>query len=208
MQVAQSKVLCINDDDGIDVGHINPRLDDGGGNQQILLMIHKVCNHALQFFRIHLTMAHSNAYAGDLPLYQCLQLINILNTVVHDKDLSVAAYLKVYRIADDLHIKGMYLRLHRITVRGRGANSREIPRPHQRELQCTRDGSCRHGERIHVYLQLFQLFLHGDTEFLLLVDDEQSQIFELHILAHQSVCSDQDINFTLFQAVENLLLFF
>ncbi len=134
MQVAQSKILCINHNNGIHVGHVDPRFDDSGGNQQILVMIHKVGNHALQFFRIHLSMAHGNTNTRDLPFYQCLQFINILDTVIHDEDLPIAAYFEVYRVTDDLQIEGMYLRLYRITVWRRGTNGREVTRPHQREL--------------------------------------------------------------------------
>ena len=40
---------------------------------------------------------------------------------------------------------------------------------------------CRQGQYIDVFPQLFDLFFVRDTETLLLVDDQKTEIFELHI---------------------------
>jgi len=131
VQVAQAEVLCINHDDGVHVGHVDARLNDGGGYQHILFLIDKIGNHLFQLLRIHLSMSHGDAYAGHFTPDHCLQLIDILDTVVHDEDLSVAADLEVHRIADDLHVEGVHLGLYRIAVGRRRTDGGEVACPHQ-----------------------------------------------------------------------------
>ncbi len=208
MQITQSEILGVDDDDGIHVGHVDTRLNDGRGDQHILLVIHEIGNHLLQLFRIHLSMSNGNSYIRYFPFYQCLQLINILDAVIYNKNLPVAAHFEIHRIADDLQVEGMHLRLYRIAVGRWCTNGGEIARSHQRELQRTWNGSGRHGKRIHIDFELFQFLLDRDSKFLFLIDDEQSQILELHILTHQPVRPDEDIDFTFFQLAENILLLF
>ena len=56
------------------------------------------------------------------------------------------------------------------------------------------NGRGRHGERIDVDLQLAQSLLDRHTELLLLVNDEQAQVFELHALADEFVRANDDVD--------------
>ena len=44
------------------------------------------------------------------------------------------------------------------------------------------------------------------AESLFLVDDGKTEIFEFNILLHQSVCTDDDVDFAGFQLLDNFLL--
>ena len=48
-----------------------------------------------------------------------------------------------------------------------------------------------------------ELLLGGDTELLLFVDDEQTQITEGDILARQAVCADDDVDLPLTEVGED-----
>ncbi len=184
MQVAQPEILRIHHDDGVHIGHIDPRFDDSGGDQHILFMIDKISNHPFQFLRIHLPVSHRYAHTRYLPLDKRFQLIDILDAVVHDKQLSIPVQLKIDRITHQLHIKRMYLGLYGITVGRRCSYGGEVARSHQGELQGAGNGGCRHGECIHIHLQLFEFFLDRHAEFLLLINNQQSQVFKFHIFSH------------------------
>ena len=69
----------------------------------------------------------------------------------------------------------------------------EVARSHKRELQRSGDGGCREGECIDVGLHLAYLFLGGYTEFLFLVNNQQTEVVPLHCLACQAMCADKDV---------------
>ena len=66
------------------------------------------------------------------------------------------------------------------------------------------NGGGSQGQHIHVLLQLLDLFLVGHAEPLLLVDDEQAQVLELHVLGEHPVSADDDVHKPLFQPLQRL----
>ena len=114
-------------------------------------------------------------------------VLQVADAVVDEIDLPVARHLEVDGIGNDFGSEGVNLRLDGISVRRRRLYDAQVAGTDERELQGTRDGGCRHGERIDVRLHLAQLLLGGHTELLLLVDDEQSEVTELHALADELV---------------------
>ena len=131
-------------------------------------------------------------------------LVDILDAVVDEEDLPVAAHLEVYRLADNIGIEAFHLGLHRIAVGRRRGDAAQVAGSHQRELQSSRYRRGGHRQRIDVGLQLAQLLFHGDTELLLLVNDEQTEIFEVDILAHDAVRPYQDIYLPFLQIFQSL----
>ena len=66
------------------------------------------------------------------------------------------------------------------------------------------NGGGSQGQHIHVLLQLLDLFLVGHAEPLLLVDDEQAQVLELHVLGEHPVSADDNVHKPLFQPLQGL----
>jgi hypothetical protein len=62
------------------------------------------------------------------------------------------------------------------------------------------------GQRVHVGLHLFQLVLDGHSEFLFLVNNEQAEVEELHVLAHNAVRADEDVHLAIGQAFQRIVL--
>ena len=205
MQVAQSELLGIVDDDGIGVGHVDAALNNAGGDQYVVFVIDEIEDHLLQLLWFHLAMTDNDTGIRDFTAYQGLDLINVLDAVVDEENLSVTTHLEVDRLADDIGIEPLNLRLYRITVRWWCRDTREVAGAHQRELQGPGDWRGGHGQRVYVDFQLAKFFLDRDTELLLLVDDEQAQVLELDILADQAMGADDDVDLALFQSFQGIL---
>ena len=63
------------------------------------------------------------------------------------------------------------------------------------------------GQHVNIRFQLLQLFLVRNPKTLLLVDDKQSELFVRHVLAKQPVGANNDINTSLPDFFNRLLLF-
>ena len=74
-------------------------------------------------------------------------------------------------------------------------------------MKRSRDGRCAKSQHIDVFPQFFDLFLMRHAKTLLLIDHQESQILEYHILRQHAVCADDDVYFTLFQRLQRLFLF-
>ena len=68
-----------------------------------------------------------------------------------------------------------------------------------------RSGEC---QDIHILLHLFDLFLVCDTEALLLVHDQKSQILELYVLRQKAMGPYNDIHDTSLEVMDRFFLFF
>ena len=115
---------------------------------------------------------HSDARIGHLTLDEACQALDILDAAIDEVDLPPAAQLIVHGLADHL---GRGLAEHGLdgsAIGGRRVEVRQVPCSHQRELQGTGYRRGTHGQRIYVDLQLTQALLDGDTELLLLVNDQ------------------------------------
>ena len=130
VQVTQTKVLRLIDDDCIHVRYIDAAFNDRGCYQHIIIVIDEVQNHFLQFLRFHLSMPYTDAGIGHQAMNHFLQFAQILDAVVHHKHLSVAAHLKADGIGNNILIKDMHLRLDGIAVGRRSLNDRQIARSH------------------------------------------------------------------------------
>ena len=184
MQLRQPELMSVIDDNRIGVRHVDAILDNGRGDQHIVLVVYEIENDPFQLFGFHLSVSDSHTHAGYFAAYKRLDLINVLDAVIDDERLSVAAHLELDRLTDDVRMKTFDLRLNRVTVRRRRCDIAQIARPHKRELKRTGNGRGREGERVDIRSQLAQLLLDRHAELLLLIDDQQPEVFELNIFAH------------------------
>ena len=73
-------------------------------------------------------------------------------------------------------------------------DQRQLAHARQRQLQRARDRRRRQRQHVHVLAQLLQALLVRDAEVLLLVDDDEAEAGELHLLAEQRMRADHDID--------------
>ena len=108
--------------------------------------------------------------------------------------MPIAAHLEAHRLTDDLWSRLREEGLHGTAV-GRGhIEVRQVTCTHQGELEGTGNGGGTHRERINIDLKLTELLLGGDSELLLLIDDEEAEVTEGDILARQAVRTDDDVD--------------
>ena len=74
VQVAQAEVLRLVDDDGIGVRYVDAALDDGGGEQHVVIVVDEIEDNLLQFGRLHLSVTDTDTAVGNVALYHGLQL--------------------------------------------------------------------------------------------------------------------------------------
>ena len=95
-----------------------------------------------------------------------------------------------------------------MAILGWSGQSRHLANSRHRHLERARDGGSRHGENVHVGLELLECVLVLDTKTLFLVDDDESQVLELDVLTEKAVSSDHDIDSAIGEPGERLLGFF
>ena len=117
--------------------------------------------------------------------------------------MPIAAHLEAHRLTDDLWSRLREQGLHRTAVGGGGVEIRQVTCAHQGELERARNGGGTHRERIDIDLKLPELLLGGDTELLLLIDDEEAEVTEGDILARQAVRADDDVDLPLSEVGED-----
>ena len=199
----EREVLGVVDDHCVGVHDVKARLDDGGGDQHIGLVVDEVGHYALQLGALHLAVADGDARLRHEPLDEAGQFLDVLNLVVHDEHLSAPVELALHGLAQNLLVEDVHFRLDGLAVGGWGGDDGDVARPHQRELQGARNGRGRHRQRVHTDAQLAELLLGRHAELLLLVDDQEPEVLEMHVLAQQPVRADEDVNAPFLEALQD-----
>ena len=162
------------DDDGVGVGDIDAVLHDGGREQHVVVVVREVEHYLLELLGLHLSVTNGDAAVGDVLMNHLGNLVQLVDAVIDEIDLSVAAHLEVDGIGDDLCREGMYLCLNGIAVGWRRLDDTQVAGAHQRELQGAGNRRSTHGEGIDIGLHLAQFFFCRDAKLLFLVDNQQS----------------------------------
>ncbi len=121
-------------------------------------------------------------------------------------DLAVAVQLAQDRLAHQRLVELAHEGLDRQALLGRRVDGAQVAHAGQAHVQGARDR--RGGERQHVHLgaQLLDALLVRHAEALLLVDDQQAQVLERHILAQQAMRADHQVDAAVRQARQNAIL--
>ena len=120
--------------------------------------------------------------------------LDVLHPVVHVEHLAFAQQLAPDRLGNHAVVVLADVGEDRLTVLGRGVDERHVADAGDRQLERARDG--RGGQREHVDVGPDRLdaLLVDHAEALLLVDHEQAEVFELHILGEQPVGADHHVD--------------
>ena len=183
--------------DGVGVRYVNAVLDNLRCHQDIVLVIAKGDEDLLHLLGGELPVGDGYSCIWDLALDQGGEVLNVADAAIDEVHLPIAAHLEAHRLTDDLWGRLREQGLHGTAV-GRGrVEVRQVTCAHQGELERAWNGGGTHRERIDIDLKLAELLLGGDTELLLLIDDEETEVTEGDILARQAVCADDDVDLPL-----------
>ena len=75
-------------------------------------------------------------------------------------------------------------------------------------MQRARDGRGAHGEHVDFFAQLLQALFVAHAEALLFVDDQEAEVFELHVFGEQAMGADGDVDFAVCHVFHDLLQLF
>ena len=131
-----------------------------------------------------------------------------LDPVVDDVDLPAAVDLGADRLADHGVVHRHDVRVDREAVLRRRLDHGQVADAREREVEGARDRRRGHREDVDGGAPLLDPLLLRDAEALLLVHDEKAEVLELHVLREDPVRADDDVERSLGEAPEDLLLLF
>ena len=193
VELGEAKALGVFDEHERGVRHVDADLDDGGGNENIDLMRSKGAHDGILLLRFHLAVDGGDAKVGENFRLQV--------RCVGGDSLALVGQLVILRYhgADDVRLPALLHELAqksvdaRVIARGNGEGVDllppggelienghvEIAVDHQRER--ARNGRCRHDEKMRVFPLGGERCALIDTETVLLVGDDETEVLVLHI---------------------------
>ena len=135
-------------------------------------------------------MGNPEVRLGHEFLQRVRQAVDRLDAVVDHEHLAAAGQLLADGVGQDLALVRHDVRGDRVAVARCRLDHREVAHTEQRHLQGARNRSGGHRQHVDVLLELLEPLLLGHAEALLLVDDQQAEVLELHVLGEQPVGAD------------------
>ncbi len=87
-----------------------------------------------------------------------------------------------------------HFRHHASPILRRGRQRADVAQADHPHVQRSRDGRGGHRQHIHHFAHLLQSLFMRHAKPLLFVDDDQAQVGEFHVLAHQAMRADEDVD--------------
>ena len=194
VQIGQAVAVGLVDENRVGVGDVQAALDDRRRQQEVEAVGHEVQHHPLQLVLGHLAVGDADAGLGHDLAEPLGERLDVLHAVVDEVDLPLPVQLPQHGLPDQLGIEARDAGFHRQPVFGRGFQVRDVADADQAHVQ--RAGDRRGGHRQHVdgLPHGLEPLLDLDAEPLLLVDDDQAQVVELHVRLHEAVRADDDVD--------------
>jgi hypothetical protein len=126
-------------------------------------------------------------------------LFDGVHFVVQEIHLAAALQFALEGFADQCRIPGADEGLDREAMRRRRGDDGQVTQPGHGHVEGARDGRCGEGKQIDFGAQLLQLLLLAHAKALLLIDDQQAEVLELHIRLQQLVGADHDVDLAIGQ---------
>src|SRR5690554_1649069 len=202
VQVAQTEVVGVVDEDGVGVGDVYSGFDDCRGYQHIEIPFDEVGHHLFEFRPFQTPVTYPHASIRHQALDHPRHFMDVFDLVVDEKHLSTSIDLVRDGVADHVFPESVQFGTNGVAVGRRSADDAHVPRSHHRKLQRAWDGRGGEGEGVDRGAKGFEFVFHTHAELLLLVDDQQTQIREFHLLSHQFVGADDDVDFAFSQGFE------
>ena len=155
---------------------------------------------------VHLAVRDDDARFGKLLLQPRRLPVDRGDPVVDPEHLALAQQLALHGAHREALVVAADVGEHRLAVLGRGVDRAHLADARERHLQRARDRRRRHREHVDAGAELLQPLLVRDAEPLLLVDDQQPEVLERHVLAEQPVRADHHVDLARLHVLDDLLL--
>ena len=129
--------------------------------------------------------------------------VDVRDAVVHVEGLALAQELAAQRLADCGRIVLADVGEDGAAVGRWSVDHGEVPDAGQGHLQGARNGTGRQRQHVDALGHALHGLLVGHAEALLLVDDEETEVLELHVLGQQPVRADDHVDAPVGQALHD-----
>ncbi len=194
VQLRQAELVGAVDQDRVGGRHVDAGLDDRRAQQDIGAPRDEIAHHTLELALVHLSVRDRDAGLRHQLGQPRALVLDGLDLVVQEVDLAATLELAQDRLAQHAVFLAPHERLDRQPLLRRGRDHREVAQSLERHAERARDR--RRGQRQHVDLgaQRLQRLLLAHAEAMLLVDDDQAQPLEAHVIGQQLVRADHDVD--------------
>ncbi len=205
VQLREPEVVAALHDQRVGVRDVDTGLDDRRRDQHVEPLLPEVDDDLLQLALAHLPVRRRDPRLGHDLAQPGRGPVDGLDPVVDVEDLSLTQEFTAHGRADLLLLVRPDEREDGVPLlRGR-RDRRHLADARDGHFERTGDGGRRHREYVHVGPELLQLLLVLDTEALLLVDDDQTQVLELRLRREQPVRTDDQVHGPVLQPLQRRL---
>src|SRR5438270_2753748 len=208
IELRKSESIGAIDEHGVGVGHVQSGFDDHRRDEYVDLAVDEGAHHFLQVSLPHLSMAHTNTRARDDSPDMFRHTIDRFHSIVDEEHLAAAIELARNTFVDQSVVPRLDIREHRRSIARSCLHQRHIPQTGQRKVQRTGNRCGSQSQDISIQSKLLEAFLVFDTEAVLLVNDDESELGEGDVVAEQAVRADYNISSPRFEIGDDGLLFF
>ena len=182
LELSKAEHVTTFDDEGVDLGKVQTRLDDRGCHHDVVLAVPKVDHHLLELSLRHLSVSYDIPGVGHQLLKTNDSAIYRLNTIVDIEDLALSEQLASNGRGYGLLVVWPDVGEYRMPVFGWSAYVGNVADPRQSHFQRPRDGRRGKREHVHTNLETFDRILRRDAKALFFIDHQQSQALEVDVL--------------------------
>ncbi len=191
----------------VGVRNVEPRLHDHRRDEDVDLAVDELPHHLLELSLAHLPVSDADASARHDMADVLRHSIDRLDAVVDEENLAATIELARNAFVDQAIVPRLDEGEHGRPVTRRGLHQCHVAQASQREVKSSRNG--RGGQREHISIESepLEAFLVFDTEAVLFVNDDQSELGERDVRAQKAMRADDDIDLPRFETGEHDRLF-
>ena len=193
-------------DQGVCVGNVHARFDDGGTNEDIDLSRKHFFPNAFEFVFVHFSMPDRYPCIGNGLLDARGNRIDRFHVIMQVKHLPAASQFASDGFLNDDRFLFEHIGLHGKTIHGSVVEDRNIADAAHRHIERTGDWRCRERQNVHTRRNLFEFFFLCHAESLFLVHDYESEVVKFHVVREQTVGADENIDLAAREPPQSLRL--
>lgn len=194
VEVGEAEAVGAVDEDGVGVGDIDAGFDDGGGEEDVGLVVDEGVHDVFEVVFFHLAVADEDACFGDEFGEAFMDLFDGFDAVVEEEDLAAAFHFAADGVADGAFVVGGDGGGDRESVGWWGVDGGHVAGAHECHVEGAGDGGCGECEDVDLAEEFFKFFFMGDSEALFFIDDGEAEIFVFDVSGDEAVGADDHVN--------------
>ena len=194
VELAQPEDVGALDDERVGLRDVDARLDDRGRDEHVGVAREERVHPLLELALAHLPVRDEEPEPGAELAELLAHLVDRLDAVVEVERLAAAGVLSLERDPDQLLVVLPHARPDRASPFGRRLDDRDVAQAGERHVQRPRDRRRREREHVDLEPERAQQLLLGDTEALLLVEDDEAELLRDHVAREDAMGADEHVD--------------